>query len=342
MDRRHVDADLIVVGGGPAGAATAIAAAGQGLSVILCEREPAGRDRPGETLHPGVEPVLRQLGVADRLGEAIGAQHEGIWIEWGAPRRFEPFGADADGPWQGLQVWRADFDGLLLDRARQLGVAVHQPCAVNGFVQDGDLPVVETAHGPMAARIVVDASGRSRWLGRATGIDSPARSPQLIARYGYRQGACPARDAAPLLFGDAEGWTWSARVRPGLYQWTSVRFGERASDAVPDELRDLAAWGAERGADVTWRLAERTAGRNWFMTGDAAAVLDPTSSRGVLKALLSGITAAHLAAAAIAGTAPPEEIAAAYHGWISRRFEADIGHLAAFYGAIGAPGFTPG
>ncbi len=75
------------------------------------------------------------------------------------------------------------------------------------------------------------------------------------------------------------------------------------------------------------------------MVGDAAAVVDPTSSHGVLKALLSGMTAAHLIAASVMGKAPAEEIAAAYHDWTKARFDIDVSHLRTFYHAIGAPGF---
>lgn len=341
MDRRPVDADLVVVGGGPAGAATAIASALRGLRVVLFEREPGQRDRPGETLHPGVEPLLQALGVGDRLQEVIGARHDGIWTEWGGPRRFQPFGADDSGAWQGFQVWRADFDALLLDRARALGVVVHDGAPATAPLAEGGLVHgVATAAGPITARVTVDATGGARWLGRALGIASPARSPQLIARYGYRQGSCPIRDGAPLLAGNAAGWTWSARVRPGIYQWTSVRFGGRAIGEVPDELRALAAFGPERGADVTWRSAEHMAGPGWFMVGDAASSLDPTSSHGVLKALRSGMTAAQLIAAGIAGQAPAAEIAAAYHGWMAARFATDATQLAGFYRDLGAAGFV--
>src|SRR6185295_4294054 len=99
MDSGSVEADVVVVGGGPAGSAAAIACAARGLRVVLCERAPPGRDRPGETLHPGIEKLFAQLGIAGRLAPLIGARHAGIWIEWGGPRRFEPFGADAAGPW---------------------------------------------------------------------------------------------------------------------------------------------------------------------------------------------------------------------------------------------------
>ena len=341
MADRQLDADVVVVGGGPAGSATAIACASRGLRVVLCEREPGARDRPGETLHPGVEPLLTQLGVAARLPEVVGARHDGLWIEWGGPRRFEAFGSDAAGPWQGLQVWRADFDALLLDRARSLGVVVRERCTVAGVLEHGSAPGgVMTSTGPVTAQIVVDATGASRWLGRTIGVASLARSPRLVARYGYVEGSCPARDAAPLLVGNASGWTWSARVRPQTYQWTSVRFGERAVGEVPDELRGLAALGPERGADVTWRLAERTAEAGWFMVGDSSATLDPTSSHGVLKALLSGMTAAHLIAAIIAKKAPADEIAAAYHDWVAGWFATDAARLRDFYKNIGATCFA--
>ncbi|MCX5516419.1 FAD-dependent oxidoreductase [Kaistia algarum] len=337
MDRRQVDADIVVVGGGPAGCAAAIACAARGLRVILCEREPGQRDRPGETLHPGIEPLLAQLGLAERLKDVVGARHNGIWIEWGGPRRFEAFGGDESGPWYGLQVWRADFDALLLDRAREVGVVVYGNCAATGILKDDRGVVgITTAAGPISSRIVIDATGPTRWLGRVLEIAAAVRSPQLIARYGYREGSCPARDAAPLLVGNASGWTWSARVRPNTYQWTSIRFGERAIGEVPDELRGLAPLGPERGADVTWRLAERAAGAGWFLVGDAAATLDPTSSHGVLKALLSGMTAGHLIAASLSGKAPASETASAYHQWVAAMFVKDAERLSEFYRQIGA------
>ena len=342
MARRSVDADVVVVGGGPAGSAAAIACATRGLRVILCERERPGRDRPGETLHPGIEPLLAQLGIGDRIAGAIGARHQGIWIEWGGPRRFEAFGGDASGPWRGIQFWRADFDALLLERARETGVEVRQPCAVAGTrIREGRLEGVETAAGPIAARMVVDASGAARWLGRALGVESPARSPRLIARYGYMQGSCPANDEAPLLVGDRTGWTWTARVRPELYQWTRVSFDDPTPPGwTPPHLAALAPRARSRGADVTWRMADKAAGADWFTVGDAAATLDPTSAHGVLKAIVSGVTAGHLIAAALGGRAPAAQAAAAYHDWIAGWFAADAANLTGFYRRLtdfGAP-----
>ncbi len=342
MDDRPVDADVVVVGGGPAGAAAAISCAARGLRVVLCERERPGRERPGELLHPGIEPLLGQLGIAAQLAPVVGARPGGIWIEWGGARRFEAFGADASGPWRGFQVWRAGFNALLLARARELGVDVRPPCAVTGARLGDKAPcVVRTAAGPIATRIVVDASGMARWLGRALGVASPARSPRLIARYGYAEGSCPVRDEAPALIGDASGWTWTALVRPKVYQWTRVSFAGRPDpDRVPEELQGLAPLGRPRGADVTWRMATEVTGPGWFMVGDAAATLDPTSSHGVLKALLSGVTAGHLIAAVLADKAPPAATRTAYHDWLSSWFAADASKLREFYRGLGGTAFA--
>jgi flavin-dependent dehydrogenase len=230
----------------------------------------------------------------------------------------------------------------LLQRAREVGVAVHQPCTVTGpLLRDGLIRGIMTAAGPVTAPVVIDATGRTRWLGRALAIASPNRSPRLVARYGYATGSCPARDDAPALVGDASGWTWTALVRPQTYQWTRVCFDRTQPDPdwMPDELRGLTQLSRSRGADVTWRLATQVARPGWFMVGDAAALLDPTSSRGVLKAIMSGMMAAHLAAAVIARNVPAEAAAEAYGSWVADWFAVDAGRLAQFYRGLGVAGF---
>lgn len=335
MEARPVDTDVLIAGGGPAGAAAAITCALGGARVMLCERDAAPGERPGETLHPGVEPLLAQLGVADRLAAVTGARHAGIWVEWGGPRRFQGFGGDPGGEWRGFQVWRADFDALLLERARELGVDVRRGCAAAGVLEDGR---VRTTDGVVSARVRVDATGRARWLGRALGVATQRRSPRLLARYGYVEGDCPPRDDAPALVADAEGWTWTARVKPRLYQWTRVRFDGRQTPAewLPGEFAGMTPRGPSRGADVTWCVAERVADPGWFLVGDAAATLDPASSHGVLRALMSGIAAGHLVTAVVRGRAPAHEAAAAYHAWLTGWFAADAARLGELYRQLNA------
>jgi flavin-dependent dehydrogenase len=343
MEPRQFDTDVIVVGGGPAGSAAAIACASRGLRVWLFERETFGGERPGEALHPGIEPLLAQLGVADRLDSVVGVRHEGIWIEWSRSRRFQSFGRDSEGRWRGFQVWRADFDTLLLQRARETGVEVFQPYAVTGILNGDDgASGVTTGAGPVTGRMIIDATGRADWLSRMLGIERRVRSPRLIARYGYADGYCPTHDLAPTLVGDRSGWLWTAMVRPGTYQWTRVVLDASAigPDWMPEAFSGLVPHGRSRGADVTWRIASEVAGRNWFMVGDAAARLDPTSSHGVLKALMSGIAAGHLIAAVLSGTAPAAGAAAAYHDWVAGWFADDAVQLSKFYRELGVEAFA--
>jgi flavin-dependent dehydrogenase len=342
MGRRHINADVVVVGGGPAGSSAAIACALRGLRVMLFERDRFDADRPGETLHPGIEPLLSQLGVAERLRELALPRHRGIWIEWGGPRRFERFGKDHHGPWYGFQVRRSAFDRLLVTRAGEIGVNVRQPEAVvDVFCEDGEVRGVVTDEIQVTARMVVDASGVSRWFDRKMGVGSDQHSPKLLARYGYVEGHCPTRDDAPALVGDASGWAWTAKVWRDTYQWTRLTFDghEPVGGWVPKEFQTLRPRGRMCGADVTWRLATRTAGKGWMLIGDAAAVLDPTSSHGVLKAIVSGMTAGHLVGAVLSGKAPVDGAADAYHEWLSRWFTADAAKLARFYRDLGVDGF---
>ena len=112
------------------------------------------------------------------------------------------------------------------------------------------------------------------------------------------------------------------------------------SDWMPEAFSGLVPRGRARGADVTWRIASEVAGRNWFMVGDAAARLDPTSSHGVLKALMSGIAVGHLIAAVLSGTAPAAGAAAAYHDWLAGWFAHDAAQLSKFYRKLGVDGFA--
>jgi hypothetical protein len=148
-------------------------------------------------------------------------------------------------------------------------------------------------------------------------------------------------DEAPELVGDAKGWVWTAMVQPGLYQWTRV-----AADGslphpgwLPLNLRRLTPVGPSRGADVTWRMAAHTAHPAWFIVGDAACRLDPLSSKGVLRAMMSGIAAGHLITSVLDGRIAADAAANVYQHWLSKWFVRQALHLAAFYRQLGIAGF---
>jgi flavin-dependent dehydrogenase len=346
MDEAGAIRDVLVLGAGPAGCAAAIHCAQRGLKVALLEAKAFPRHRPGETLHPGVEPLLRQLGVLQRVLIANFPRHEGNWISWGEhPVRFESFGRDADGPWRGFQAWRPTFDALLLERAREVGVEIHQPCPAREVIREnGRVTGIVTSAGPLAAAWTVDAAGSHHWLARQLGSSVKKFSPRLTAHYGYARGRCPPRDDAPLISADGTGWTWTACIQPEVYQWTRLDFARTSRPAswLPAELQGLVQEGPLRAADVTWRKVESVAGPGFFLVGDAAATLDPASSHGVLKGLMSGMMAAHLIESVRRGGQPEARAVLAYEEWLTGWFDADVEKLRALYSLLSSAKFGAG
>ncbi|GAX56946.1 NAD(P)/FAD-dependent oxidoreductase [Streptomyces olivochromogenes] len=346
MDARHVrtDADVLIAGAGPAGCAAAIVCASAGLRTVLTERLAAPVARPGEALHPGAETLLARL-LPGGFADAVGARHEGITVGWGTEPRFQPFGRDESGPWHGFQVDRRRLDALLLDRAREAGAEVRLGCRVREPVVEGGAVTGVRLGGtaaPLRTRTVIDATGRARWLSRALGLTAPPRSPRLLIRYGYAAGSCPQRDAAPAIAADRSGWTWTARVGRDRYQWMRLDFVPeqgRPRSGPPKEFAGLVPEGPARSADVSWRLCSRAAGPGWFVAGDAGVLLDPASSHGVLRALLSGWTAGSLAAGVAGHVLEEGEAAGMYGRWLREGAERDMTELSARYAELGAHGF---
>jgi len=330
-DGSVVDSSQVaIVGGGPSGSAAAIWCAQSGLDVALLEAQPFPRDRPGESLHPGIEPLFDQLGVGDAVRSAGFLRHRGHWVQWGEARRFEAFREGSDGPWFGFQAWRADLDSILLRRARAAGARILQPCKAGApVVEGGRIVGIASDLGVIRVRFVIDASGSRHWLHRQAGIGMQRASRRLIATYGYCKGEC---DGDPMLAGDSTGWTWTARVRPDLLAWTQLGFTKLRRE-LPETVRRLTSTGPVRGADVTWRMLEACAGCGYFAIGDAASVLDPAASHGVLKAVMSGILAGDLIARAVQGKTTEAAAAGACRSWTREWFERDCRKLRELYAA---------
>ena len=323
-------ADVIIIGGGPAGSCAAIRCAERGLHTILLERELFPRDRPGESLHPGFETILEQLGVLDAVLAAGFLRFDGNWVECKGKTTFEAFKPTSTGATRGLQAWRQEFDAILLERARQVGAEIVQPGrALRPIVEESRVTGIETEAGKLESAFVIDAAGRGNWLARHLNLEIQNRSPRLIAHFAYMQGECPARDDNPGFFVDPIGWTWTARVRPGLYNWTRLNVEDNSIDQnfSPTEFASLRQVGRVQTADVTWRLVPQCAGDGYFLCGDAAAVLDPTASHGVVKAMMSGAHAADMIVQISRREKTATEAAAAFRQLFSTWFEHDVARL---------------
>jgi flavin-dependent dehydrogenase len=322
MNRRT---DVLIVGAGPAGCAAAIVCRQAGLSVAVVDARRRSNDRPGETLHPGIEVLFDRLGVGDAVRASDFIRHAGVEVRWDKPLGFVPYGEDAAGPWRGFQAWRSELDAILRDRVSRLGGQIHLGCrTIRPVARAGRVTGVETSEGLFAADWVIDAAGSRHWLARHLALPIQWFSPQLFATYGYLR---RTEHHPPRLEADADGWTWEAEVREGLYQWTRLLFDETGAPlAVP------AGQGKMRTADVGWRWVPDAAGPGYFAVGDAAVTLDPTSSHGVLRAVMCGMMAGHLLA-----TTSANEGVTRYRSWLRTWVEQDVRALQELYARLPRP-----
>jgi flavin-dependent dehydrogenase len=295
---------VAVIGGGPAGAAAALALAQRGVSVAVVE--PGFKPKAGECLFPAANALLARVGLVDPASEGHRAS-PGIRIAWGGPVAERDFIAHPGGV--GWNLDRAKFEAGLRARAIAAGAAwIDRRLAT---VAPGPAPFRLAIEGaPETATItadaVIDASGRAAAFARRRGIGRIARG-KLVAL--HRR--CPGAVADPRLLVErvGEGWWYSAGLADGLV--VSFQTAGKASTApalgpetaariatLPIAGRTLAE--PRRFAAGASRLAA-IAGEGWLAIGDAAFAHDPLSGHGIAAALASGLDGAAAIADWLAG-----------------------------------------
>jgi flavin-dependent dehydrogenase len=243
--------DVVVVGGGPGGSSAAGFLAAGGLSVALFERESFPRFHVGESLMPATMLLLEQLGVREQVEKA------GFQIKFGAMFIDEINDLEAsfyflpEMPWPPytFQVPRAEFDTILLDHARSLGVRVHQPATVDGAEFDaGGVTVQATVAGvptTIRARMLVDASGRASFL--ASRLGERRRVPNLgkVAMFAHYRGAERMRGVEEgniRVYIAEDGWYWWIPLADGVTSVGAVVHARTArswtgtQDALYDDM----------------------------------------------------------------------------------------------------------
>jgi flavin-dependent dehydrogenase len=311
--------DVLIVGGGPAGIATALALHARGLRVVVAEARLRGtRGTPGEILPGRVRPALAALGIADVLDDWGCRPITAHRARWGHAVRERSLLHDPHG--HAWQVDRDRFDDLLRIRTSELGVDVRLGMRCTSVTPEsgGWRITLEEDRGrsSLCAAFVVDATGRSAFVARRLGAQRERcdRSVAMIAGIlgpAAHHGAtlvenCPAGwwyatvlpsdDVALNLVTDAAliPATAGARVTTFLHHLPSAPLVQRylAGCGSPAWLRVVSAAPA-----VTAPLA----GDGWLATGDAAAVHDPLAFSGVIKALEQGQASAEAITAWLGG-----------------------------------------
>ncbi len=321
-----MQADVIVVGGGPAGAATAARLAALGRRVLLFEKERFPRFHVGESLLPCSMPLLAALGVLPAL-ERFGFQPKyaaEFLTDDGALRQRYAFAEGLlEGATSALQVERATFDHVLLEHAKSQGVTVHEGSPVTGFSLDGDAGVTVNARAPdgsplvAAAQLLVNASGQSTLVASRLGLrrmEPNLKNASLFAHFeGALRGEGRESGDTSIVLGN-EGWWWVIPMKDDITSLGVVAPGRALAGAgeaffeagiarAPYLARRFA--GARRvgpvraASDWSYR-STALAGDRWLAAGDAGSFIDPIFSTGVHLALVSGLAAATAAHEALA------------------------------------------
>ena len=313
-----LDGPIIVIGGGPAGSCVSTLLVRMGHEVILLERERFPRAHVGESLLPGSIPILDNLGVMDEVRRAGFVVKPGATMIWGVER--EPWSwyfreTHASNP-HSYQVWRPDFDSILLNNARRTGVDVREGWQATQVVFDDNGAAAAVQCRPadgssgeveLPASYVVDASGQSGVLSRQLGLREWDDFFRNLAVYGYYKGGkgLPTPDEGNILIeSQPDGWLWHIPLHEG---WASVgavvdaeagqrgvrelgarRFLESQIAAAPYLAGLLESATLVSGPEVVrdWSYrCQSLSGPGYILVGDAGCFIDPLFSSGVHLAL---------------------------------------------------------
>jgi flavin-dependent dehydrogenase len=276
--------DLLIVGGGPAGLATAIFAASEGFSATVLERRRFPIDKPcGEGLMPDGVRLLEQMGVRIEKSHPF----EGIRYIDGqnvAEARFR------DG--HGLGVRRTELSRALLSRALELGVEVREETRVEAVIQWRDGATVSFAEGSLDAKWVVVADGLGSLVPGA-----PRGGQVRLLRYGFRRHyrLPPWSTFVEVHWGEgAEAYvTPVGEDEVGV----AILWHERAPswdamlsrfERLDERLRGAEAISSIQGAGPFRRRPRRVTAGRLALVGDASGYVDAITGEGIAMAFECG------------------------------------------------------
>jgi geranylgeranyl reductase family protein len=329
------DADVVVVGAGPAGSATAYHLARTGLHVALLEKTSFPREKVcGDGLTPRAVRSLVSMGL-DTSEQAGWVHNKGLRIIGGGMRLEIPWPELASYPSYGLVRPRTDFDDVLARQAVKAGAVLHEETTVTAPVLDdrtGHITGVttkgEAGEITYRAPLVVAADGNSSRLSLAMGLHKRDDRPMGVAVRTYY--TSPRHEDDWL-----ESWLelWDRgddgrdRLLPG-YGWV-FGVGDGTSNVGLGILNTSTAWGQVDYKDLLRRWLDQTPEewgfreenrtqpvrgaalpmgfnrqphytRGLVLVGDSGGMVNPFNGEGIAYAMESGEIAAEVIAQALA------------------------------------------
>lgn len=313
-----IEIDLLILGAGPAGCAAALRARQSGLRVFIADTCSGPKNSPGETLHPGVEPLLQQLGIAEKFLQANFARHQGIWIDTYGTQHFSAYGKDQRGPWRGFQADRKVLGELLQQAVIESGATLMRKARPQELLTNQNTVTGAVINGQIIhAAWTIDASGRNAWLAQALQLPTEIHSPPLHVKFGWHDHPLPELAGQPRFRFNVQGWHWQAPINSNRTAWVELRIGDKSDCAT--------------GMNVSWQRRPESVGPGFILVGDTAISFDPSSSHGVLRALMSGIMCSHLLDGLFNQKISQEMLIQTYREWINTQFFREKNTLLRFY-----------
>jgi geranylgeranyl reductase family protein len=309
-------ADLIVVGAGPGGSATAYYAARAGLEVLLLDRQRFPRDKPcGDGLMPHAAEEISMMGLGDWLDEPQHGKFSGFSIYTQTAFLRQKVPPTFHGP-HGYVVPRQETDARLVARAEEAGADLRSGVRATKLLRSpsGDATGVEAVSDGETllyeAPLVVAADG----VGGFAGEGMKAHQNSVARRQYFRNVSGPEKDHLHVFVtkdmnehGAGYGWVFyfgdgRANVGAGVSTKTLQRTGRNLKDFFDrfleePEMVDWLADAEPEGQAKSWSLkmgmwgAKRYA-QGLMTVGDAASMIHPISGEGVGYAIESGRLAA--------------------------------------------------
>jgi geranylgeranyl reductase family protein len=307
--------DVIVVGGGPAGSATAVILKQRGHDVLLLDEARFPRDKVcGEGVSPEAWRLLAAIGVDGAVRSLSPHPLRGMAVTAPDGSCFRGDYRGASQP--GFAVRRERFDGVLLDRARDAGVEVREGMRATGLLQRGGAVegvVTVNGAGPdeLRARLVIGADGRRSVVARRLGLLREHRRLRKFAVRGYWDGMEGLEERGEM-HGGGGGYCGVAPLSATCANVTFV-LDRREMAAAGGGLEGFYRRTLRRWPRIAERLeraillsspkaigplaleASRVSAPGALLVGDAAGFYDPFTGEGVTLALRSAVLAAEVA-----------------------------------------------
>jgi geranylgeranyl reductase family protein len=332
-------ADVIVVGGGPAGSTLAWDLARHGVRVVVLERTRFPREKVcGDYVEPRGLRILKSMGCLERLeaGKPIPITDSATFVDWEChySGKVPFYGKEGELPPYGYVVRREQLDHVMLEAAGQAGATIHYETAVTDMEAASRGVEIEARRGTRTVRyrskLVAGADGVNSVVGRTQGlaVDDPRHT--AVAQRGYATVDGDVGEA--VFFFDEDvfpGYGWMFPIAGGCVNLGVGILSEtrrRLDIHMPALFREF----VERLRQLHPRCAHLElsrppiggvvktyggAGPNYFdggvLVGDAGSFVDPMTAEGITPAMESALLASPVLTAALdAGRFDSEQLSA--------------------------------